>query len=196
MALSRPAPVHAADAIAAPAAPRPDVSLEMIVAELRELRRVQEQILAVLGSPSVPAFAPFPPVATAPAATAAEAVARRVLLVDDDAGAAAAAAEALGAARIAAEVAADGNAALAAIARDRPHAIVMELEIGGAMAGKDVVNMLRATMEWVDIPVVLYTRTPIASLEDARSVHGGDAFVPKAAGAETLVACLRSILAR
>ena len=26
------------------------------------------------------------------------------------------------------------------------------------MAGKDVINMIKATMEWVDIPIVLYTR--------------------------------------
>ena len=36
------------------------------------------------------------------------------------------------------------------------------------MAGKDVVNMIKATMEWVDIPIVLYTRAAIANQKDAR----------------------------
>ena len=84
---------------------------------------------------------------------------------------------------------------LAAIAKDKPDAIVVELEVGGALAGKEI-NMVRATMEWVDIPVVLYTRTSIASLEEARAVHGGDAFVPKAAGCDALVNCVVSVLQR
>jgi hypothetical protein len=60
--------------------------------------------------------------------------------------------------------------------------------MGGSMAGKDVVNMIKATMEWVDIPIILYTRTPVASQQEARTVHGADDVVPKGPGsAEALV---------
>jgi hypothetical protein len=47
------------------------------------------------------------------------------------------------------------------------------------MGGKDVVNVIKATMEWVDIPIVLYTRLPIASQKEARQIHGADELVPK-----------------
>ena len=45
-------------------------------------------------------------------------------------------------------------------------------------------------MEWVDIPIVLYTRVPVAGQREARTIHGADELVPKdAPGAgETLAA--------
>jgi CheY-like chemotaxis protein len=76
----------------------------------------------------------------------------------------------------------DGNSALASIARDKPDVIVLELGIGGAMAGKDVVNMIKATMEWVDIPIILYTRVPMEGQKEARQIHGADDFVAKGPG--------------
>jgi DNA-binding response OmpR family regulator len=56
------------------------------------------------------------------------------------------------------------------------------------MAGKDVINMIKATMEWVDVPIILYTRLPIESQREARQIHGADEFVLKASGPEMLVA--------
>jgi len=193
MSLSHPAPLRPLETPptlnAGPKAP-----MDAVLAELREIRRVQQQILTLLEGQSVPAFAAFPAVAAAPATAAPRA--KHVLVIDDDAASVAEATAALKARRVGVQVASDGNAALAAIAKDRPDAIVMELEIGGSLAGKDMINMVRATMEWVDIPVVLYTRTPIVSLEEARAVHGGDAFVPKAAGSDALVTCVVSVLQR
>jgi response regulator RpfG family c-di-GMP phosphodiesterase len=55
------------------------------------------------------------------------------------------------------------------------------------MGGKDVINMIKATMEWVDIPIVLYTRAPVESQREARTVHGADEFVLKSAGPAALV---------
>ncbi len=52
---------------------------------------------------------------------------------------------------------------LGAIAEERPDVVVLELGMGGSMAGKDVVNVIKATMEWVDIPIVLYTQSSIRS---------------------------------
>jgi DNA-binding response OmpR family regulator len=83
----------------------------------------------------------------------------------------------------------DGNAALAAIAEDKPDVIIIELDIGGTMGGKDVINMIKATMEWVDIPIVLYTRLPIESQREARQIHGADELVNKGpTSAEALLA--------
>ena len=62
--------------------------------------------------------------------------------------------------------------------------LVLELGMGGAMGGKDVVNLIKATMEWVDIPIVLYTRLPVQGQKEARQIHGADELVPKAKGSE------------
>ena len=73
----------------------------------------------------------------------------------------------------------DGNSGLASLARDRPDVIVLELGVGGAMPGKDVINLIKATMEWVDIPIVLFTREPVADQKEARTLHGADELVLK-----------------
>jgi hypothetical protein len=58
------------------------------------------------------------------------------------------------------------------------------------MPGKDVINMIKATIEWIDIPIVLYTRLLIASQKEARTIHGADEFVSKSSvrAAEVLTA--------
>ena len=83
---------------------------------------------------------------------------------------------------------ADGQAGLQAIAAEKPDVIALELDLLGPMAGKDVINMIKATMEWVDIPLVLYTRAAVESQSEARTVHGADEFVLKTAGPAALVA--------
>lgn len=116
---------------------------------------------------------------------------KTILLVDDDEEARRAALAALEGAQIPVRGVGDGNSALAAIAEEKPDVIVMELGMSGAMAGKDVINMIKATMEWVDIPIVLYTRIPIASQKEARTIHGGDEWVPKGPeGLKQLVTCV------
>ena len=47
--------------------------------------------------------------------------------------------------------------------------------------------MIKATMEWVDIPIVLYTRAAVESQREARQVHGADEFVLKRSGPAALV---------
>jgi hypothetical protein len=65
------------------------------------------------------------------------------------------------------------------------------------MAGKDVVNVIKATMEWVDIPIVLYTRLPIPSQKEARQIHGADELVAKSPnGVEALVMRVISLFRR
>lgn len=122
---------------------------------------------------------------------------KSVLIIDDDARTRGEAMAALDQAQIPVRTVADGNAGLAAIASERPDVIVLELDMRGSMAGKDVVNMIKATMEWVDIPIVLYTRAAIASQKDARTIHGADEYVVKGpTGAETLVATIVSTFRR
>jgi CheY-like chemotaxis protein len=172
--------------------------LVALVAELRGIRTTQERILAMLDE-APPAIDAEPPAffeAKEEVRTGGTPQRRSVLLIDGDTAAVESVSAALAAVRVDVHPAADGNAGLAAIARDRPDIIVIDLAIGGSMAGKDVINMLRATMEWVDIPIVLYTDVPIASLADARAVHGGDEFVPKGAGAAVLATTLLSLLGR
>jgi hypothetical protein len=52
-------------------------------------------------------------------------------------------------------------------------------------------------MEWVDIPIVLYTRLPIESQKEARTIHGADDLLLKGPGsAEALPARVISIFRR
>ncbi len=87
--------------------------------------------------------------------------AKSVLLIDDDEKTRAAAVAELERASVPVRAFAEGQAGLQAIASERPDIIALELDLRGAMAGKDVINMIKATMEWVDIPIVLYTRAAV-----------------------------------
>jgi two-component system OmpR family response regulator len=111
-----------------------------------------------------------------------------VLLIDDDPETLQDAVAALDRVEVPVRSTQDGNEALALIAREKPDVILLELEMQGEMAGRDVVNMIKATMEWVDIPLLLYTRAPLQSQKEARQIHGADDYVLKGPGsAETLV---------
>jgi len=182
-------------------APSPAIpaGLESLFEELRAMRVAQDEILALLKNRLAPGEAASAedagafsgPIDTVPPAAPAVRSRRRktVLLIDDDPSSRIAALQALERAEVPTRTAPDGNAGLAAIAQEKPDVIVLELGIDGAMSGKDVVNMVKATMEWVDVPIVLYTRVSIESQKDARTIHGADELVPKGAGApEELVA--------
>jgi CheY-like chemotaxis protein len=157
--------------------PAPAATLDSVLAELRALRRTQDEILSLLRArPASPAGAAAPagPGARPRAATGA----RSLLVIDDDAATRQQAAQALQ--KVASvRTAADGNLGLAAIAEERPAAIVLELDVGAPMPGRDVVNLIKATMEWVDIPIVLHTRLPLGEDQEAAQLNGADAIVPK-----------------
>jgi len=169
-------------------------TLEALMAEVRAMRRNQDEMLALLRSGGVagggvqPGFdvahelgLPVPPAVRARQR-------KTVLIIDDDPETRLQTEAALDSAEIPFRSVADGRAALAAIADDKPDVIVMELDIAGAMAGKDVINLIKATMQWVDVPIVLYTRAPITSQREARTVHGADDFVSKQDGPEPVLA--------
>jgi CheY-like chemotaxis protein len=171
-------------------------ALREVLAEIRGVRRTQEEILALLQAPRARSRPHAEPEsffdeshpATAPAAPVRSGRRKSVLIVDDDEATRQEAAAAFEAAEVPVRAVGDGNGALAAIAADRPDVVVLELAMGGSMGGKDVVNMIKATMEWVDIPLVAYTRLPVANQKEARQIHGADELVNKAAGgAEALV---------
>jgi len=184
------------ETVSPPAVP---VGLESLFEELRAIRVVQDEILAVLKNHLAPGAAVSAEDAGAfsgpddivpPLAPVVRSGRRKtVLLIDDDPSSRIAALQALELAEVPTRTAQDGSAGLAAIAQEKPDVIVLELGIDGAMSGKDVVNMVKATMEWVDVPIVLYTRVPIESQKEARIIHGADELVPKGVGGpEALVA--------
>jgi CheY-like chemotaxis protein len=179
-------------------------AFQTLQAEIAALRKTQEEILALLRSrPAAPAAPPpagdepflgLDAPVEAPRPRAVRSGRRKsVLVVDDDEQTIRAAVEAFQRAEVPVRHAMDGNEALGLIGAEKPDVIVMELAMGGSMAGKDVINMIKATMEWVDIPVVLYTRLGIEHKE-ARTLHGADDLVLKGPqGPETLVAKVISI---
>ncbi len=183
-----------------PSPPPPPASagLEAFFEELRAVRAAQDQILALLqerlsgdvGAPPFSASAPLGEDDTGPNPPVVRSRRRKtVLLIDDDPSSRIAALQAFEQAEVPTRTAQDGAAGLAAIAQEKPDVIVLELGIDGAMSGKDVVNMVKATMEWVDVPIVLYTRVRIESQKEARTIHGADELVPKGPdGANLLVA--------
>ena len=183
-----------------PSPPPPPASagLEALFEELRAVRATQDQILALLqerlsgdvGAPPFSASGPLGEDDTGPNPPVVRSRRRKtVLLIDDDPSSRIAALQAFEQAEVPTRTAQDGAAGLAAIAQEKPDVIVLELGIDGAMSGKDVVNMVKATMEWVDVPIVLYTRVRIESQKEARTIHGADELVPKGPdGANLLVA--------
>jgi CheY-like chemotaxis protein len=168
-------------------------SLELVLHELQLIRVTQAQILEALrrvaggGAEAVAALEGPGPDATQVLAPVRSRRRKTVLLVDDDAETQAAAVEELKQADVPVRAVGEGNAALAAIAEDKPDVVALELGLGGEMAGKDLINMIKATMEWVDIPIVLWTREPVASQKEARLQHGADEVVHKNSGAAALV---------
>ena len=121
---------------------------------------------------------------------------RTVVLLDDDPRTREEAMAELEAADVPVRAFDNGNHALAAIAEEKPDVIALELAVGGDMGGKDLVNMIKATMEWVDIPIILWTREPIGSQREAQQVHGADEVVPKSGGAAALVARVITVFRR
>jgi len=181
------------------------------LSEIRAVRRTQDEILRLLrgrpqvfvDSPAAPDLGtdPFTALEEGEGDVPAPAVVRSrtrksVLLIDDDAATRKAAAAALEHAEVPVRAAADGSGGIAAIATEKPDVIVMELGLSGSMAGKDVINMIKATMEWIDIPIILYTRTAVASQKEARQVHGADEIVPKQSGPEALVSKVIAVFRR
>jgi CheY-like chemotaxis protein len=186
-----------------PVPPAAAVTLGDVMGELKALRGLQVEILSMLKAmasvaPSGPPHGETEEAFAAPPPAAVRSRRRKtVLVMDDDEQTRKAAVAALELAEVPVRAVSEGNAGLEAMAAERPDVVVMELGMGGRMAGKDVVNMIKATMEWVDIPIVLYTRVEVENQKEARLTHGADELVPKGAGApEALVARVIALFRR
>jgi len=51
-------------------------------------------------------------------------------------------------------------------------------------------------MEWVDIPIILWTREPVTNQMEARQIHGADEVVPKSGGSQALLARVITVFRR
>jgi len=168
-----------------PGAPAPRIqrpgggtAIDVILAEIRTIRRTQEEILELLRQGA------RPDAAGGDAAPAPRPRGRYVLMVDDDDDTAAAATAALEAGSIDVKRVRNGNECLAAISTRKPDVIVLEAALEAPMPSKDVVNMIKATMEWVDIPIVLFSRAELGDEAEALREYSADGLVSKAPGAE------------
>lgn len=113
---------------------------------------------------------------------------RPILIVDDDAAGAEEtkrACEKLGFAPVVVDAV---RAALDAMSRERPALLILEPLLAGELSGKDLVNYVKSTMEWIEIPILVHTRAAIANHEQARTDYGADDYVLKAEGSIDLLA--------
>jgi CheY-like chemotaxis protein len=161
-------------------------TLDALLIELQMLRATQVQILEILRRDAAGA-PPDGPDETQMLRPVRSRRRKTVLLVDDDAKTQKAAMKELRQAAVPVRSVADGNAALSAIAEEKPDVIALELGLGGDMGGKDLINMIKATMDWVDIPIILWTREAVATQKEARQDHGADEVVTKESGPAALV---------
>jgi CheY-like chemotaxis protein len=195
----------------AEAKPGDGPTLDLILREVRKVGETQRLILdaleglrrAPLGADGTsPGLGPVvPPPAfddeAVPGLSPIRALHRKsVLLVDDDPETRQAAVAELLNADVPVRAFDDGNAALAGIAEEKPDVIALEIGLAGEMGGKDLVNMIKATMEWVDIPIVLWTREQVANQREARQIHGADEVVLKSGGPAALAARVITVFRR
>jgi CheY-like chemotaxis protein/DNA-directed RNA polymerase subunit RPC12/RpoP len=183
-----PAPAPPADAPAAGGSIGTAATLDEVLRELQMLRATQLQILDLVGrGKSVPQSSAAAPDDTQILSPIRARRQKTVLLVDDDPKTSEAAVKELTQADVPVRSVDEGNAALAAIAEEKPDVIILELGLGGEMGGKDLINMIKATMEWVDVPIILWTREAVSTQKEARQEHGADELVTKKSGAGALV---------
>jgi len=188
-------PAAAALASAAEPAPGP-ATLDAVLQELQMLRATQMQILELLSRGAPPPKTDRGPNETQVLAPVRSRRRKTVLLVDDDSATREGALAELKQAAVPVRAVEDGNAALAAIADEKPDVIVLELGLSGEMGGKDLINLIKATMEWVDIPIILWTREAVATQKEARIVHGADEVVQKSSGPAALVTRVITVFRR
>ena len=175
--------------------PTPESSIEELMFALYQ---TQKQMLEILQErlgpvPTMPEdapesnttpegndFAAFPPAPTRASGR------KSVLLIDDDDTSRAAAVAALEKAEVLVRTAVSGQAAIDSLAQETPDVIALEGEMSGKVSGGDIVDRVRSVMEWVNIPILLYTQARLKSQEDARTLYGADGYVLKDPRTQTL----------
>ena len=165
-------------------------SIQKDMATLKQNHQDLAAVVAKLESPKTSAAGAAPASAATAAARpkASPAGPRSMLIVDDDKAGAEElkkACEKLGFAPVVVDAV---RAALDAMGRERPVVLVLEPLLAGELSGKDLVNYVKSTMEWIEIPILLHTRAEVANHEQARTDFGADDYVIKAEGSIDLVA--------
>lgn len=166
--------------------------LESIQQDLAALKASHQKLAATVarleGSPASTATMP-PGAATGGAAPAAKPrpAGRSVLIVDDDPAVAEATRKACAALGFVPVVVNAVRPALDAIGKERPALLILEPLLAGELSGRDLVNYVKSTMEWIEIPILLHTRASVANHEQARTDYGADDYVIKADGSVDLV---------
>ena len=117
-----------------------------------------------------------------------------VLLVDDNDQARHVAAHALGSTYRVVQ-AADGNAALAAVERERPAVAMLDIHLGASISGEDVMRRLRSVRALADLPMVAVTAYGLPGDADRFLAAGFDAFLTKPYVRADLLAALDQALA-
>jgi CheY-like chemotaxis protein len=175
-------------------------ALERVLEELEALRHGQEQILTLLRAGALASSAGETlgdlfdePGALAPVRSRRS---KAVLVIDDDPTTREATVAEFQGADVPVRSVGDGAAGIQAIAEEKPDVIALELALKGKMSATDVINQIKATMEWVDIPIILYTRENVESQKEARQVHGADDLVLKRSGPAALVSRVITIFRR
>jgi CheY-like chemotaxis protein len=186
-------------------APKPDPMeglkgiLQAIQKDMATLKQSHQDLASIVAKLDTPRAAPA---AAGSAASAAPAAAgarpktpasalRPLLILDDDAAVSEEtklACEKLGFAPI---IVTAVRAALDAMGRERPALLILDPLLtapDGELSGRDFVNYVKSTMEWIEIPILLHTKAPIANHEQARTDFGADDYVVKAEGSVDLLA--------
>jgi len=180
----------------APAGTAQEHAFDILLREIQVLRTQQERILALLASPPRAQASSVEREDEGIVSPIRARHRKSVVLIDDDPETRDAAAAELRQADVPVRVFAAGREGIAAIAEEKPDVVALELGLAGEMEGRDVINMIKATMEWIDIRIVLWTREQVPNQKDARQVHGADEIVSKSAGAAALVARIITLFRR
>ncbi len=73
----------------------------------------------------------------------------------------------------------DGDEALAAVERERPDAVLLDIHLGQSITGEDVMRKLRQTPAFTDLPIVAVTAYALPGDRDRFLAAGFDAYVTK-----------------
>lgn len=160
--------------------------LEAIQKDLATLKQSHQELATTVARLGVPkaSTSTQPPGAPRPKTSAG----RSLLIVDDDAQGAEEVRRACERMGFAPVVVSAVRPALDAMGRERPALLILEPLLAGELSGKDFVNYVKSTMEWVEIPILVHTRASIANHEQARTDFGADDYVIKVEGSIDLLA--------
>lgn len=164
------------------------VSIQKDMAALKQNHAELAATVAKLGGSGRASTSTVPPGGSTPPKTPRSGL-QPLLIVDDDPASAEDVRKACERLGFAPSVASAVRPALDAMGRERPALLILEpLLAGGELSGKDFVNYVKSTMEWVEIPILAYTRAPISNHEQARTDFGADDYVIKGEGSIDLLA--------